>query len=240
MGRVTATISRVNDNQQGIATAVAQQTVTTRDIGRNASDAARGANDLAGDVEALVANIRMTAYTGAHARSVAAELAELEAGLAAVLDRYTFKRAIREIPDPRQNGVVTVGNVTTVQHYVVGSGVDEIEYTENWRQSKANLESASGDAYCAMPGDKATFRFVGSRIRYYGCSESNRGMIGLSIDDGPETIVDQYGTSRERKLFWQSPVLPAGRHTLRVRVTGEHHPESRYIWVTLECLEVDR
>jgi hypothetical protein len=26
---------------------------------------------------------------------------------------------------------------------------------------------------------------------------------------------------------------------MRARVTGEHNPESRYIWVTLECLEID-
>ena len=64
-----------------------------------------------------------------------------------------------------------------------------------------------------MPGDVATVRFVGTRIRYYGATESNRGMMAVSIDGGPETIVDQYGVTRGKKMFWQSEVLPSGHHT---------------------------
>jgi methyl-accepting chemotaxis protein len=241
MGRVTATITRVNDNQQGIAAAVDQQSLTTKEIGANAIEAAQGAAELADDVSALVAGVRLAAYAGAHARTVAAELAELDSGLAAVLESYTFNRVqVDASPiDERGNGVTRVGNVTTIQYYVTGSGLNEIEYSQNWRQSKANLESESGDAYCGMPGDVATLRFVGTRIRYYGAPESNRGMIAISIDGGPETIVDQYGVTRDKKMFWQSDVLPAGQHTMRARVTGEQNPDSRYIWVTLEYLEID-
>jgi hypothetical protein len=64
-------------------------------------------------------------------------------------------------------------------------------------------------------------------------------MIAISIDGGPETTVDQYGLTRDTKMFWQSDVLPTGQHTMRVRVTGEQNPDSRYIWVTLERLEID-
>ena len=49
-------------------------------------------------------------------------------------------------------------------------------------------------------------------------------MIALSIDDGPETIVDQYGTTRENRMFWQLPVLPRGNHVLRAR--ADRRPES--------------
>jgi methyl-accepting chemotaxis protein len=239
MGRVTTTIARVNDNQQGIAVAVDQQSLTTRDIGANATEAALSAAGLADDVSALVASIRLAAYAGAHARTVAAELAELDSGLATVLNLYTFNRVEAEVRAVESAGVQRIGNVTTIPHYVTGSGVNEIEYTENWRQSKANLESDSGDAYCGMPGDVATVRFVGTRIRYYGAPEATRGMVAISIDGGPETIVDQYGVSRDKMMFWQSDVLPAGQHTMRARVTGEQNPASRYIWVTLECLEID-
>jgi methyl-accepting chemotaxis protein len=242
MGRVTATIAQVHDNQLSIASAVEQQTVTTKEIGANASKAAEGATDLADDVAALVANIRLTAYAGAHARTVAAEFSELEAGLAAVLDMYRFNRTTHDAVQPldaREDGVTQVGNTTIVQHFVTGSGVNEIEYSENWRHSKANLESERGDSYSGMPGDVATVRFVGTSIRYYGCTEANRGMIALSVDDGPETIVDQYGVGRDRKMFWQSPVLPRGNHTMRARVTGDQNRDSRYIWVTLECVEID-
>jgi hypothetical protein len=242
MARVTDTMVRVNDNQHGIASAVEQQTAATTDIGRNTSSAAAGSADLAESVAALVGNIRLTAYAGAHARSVAGQLAEIENSLADLLSGYRFEHVALETAvgvDTHSSGVVTAGNMTTVYHYVFGSGVNEIEYTSDWRHSKANLESGGSDSYCGMAGGVATVRFNGTRVRYYGFAEANHGMIALSVDDGPETIVDQYGLSRDRMMFWQSDVLPAGQHTMRARVTGEQNPKSRYIWVTLECVEID-
>src|SRR5450432_3522179 len=85
MVRVTDTMVRVNDNQHGIASAVDQQTATTAEIGRNTSSAAMGSAELAENVAALVGHIRLTAYAGAHARSVAAELARIEISLTEVL-----------------------------------------------------------------------------------------------------------------------------------------------------------
>ena len=37
--------------------------------------------------------------------------------------------------------------------------------------------------------------------------------MAVSIDGGPETIVDQYGVTRGKKMLWQSEVLPSGHHT---------------------------
>jgi methyl-accepting chemotaxis protein len=242
MARVTDTMVRVNDNQHGIASAVEQQTAATTDIGRNTSSAAAGSVELAGSVAALVGNIRLTAYAGAHARSVAAELAEIENSLGELLGTYRFDRvAIEQAAevDTHGAGVVIAGNMTTVYHYVFGSGLNEIEYTSDWRHSKGNLESGGSDSYCGMAGGVATVRFVGTRIRYYGFAEANHGLIALSVDDGPETIVDQYGTSRQNRMFWESPALPRGTHTLRARATGDQNPLSRYIWVTLERIEID-
>jgi methyl-accepting chemotaxis protein len=242
MARVTDTMVRVNDNQHGIASAVEQQTAATTDIGRNTSSAASGSADLAESVAALVGNIRLTAYAGAHARSVAAQLAEIENSLDELLSGYRFEHVALETAagvDTHSAGVVRAGNMTTVYHYVFGSGANEIEYSDDWRHSKANLETGGSDSYCGMAGGVATVRFVGTRVRYYGFAEANHGMIALSVDDGPETIVDQYGTSRQNRMFWQSPVLPHGTHTLRARATGDQNPLSRYIWVTLERIEID-
>jgi methyl-accepting chemotaxis protein len=242
MVRVTDTMVRVNDNQHGIASAVDQQTATTAEIGRNTSSAAMGSAELAENVAALVNNIRLTAYAGAHARSVAAELARIEDTLTQVLAPYRFTPVQLDVEaevDLRGTGVKTVGNTTTVYHYVFGSGVNEIEYSSDWRHSKANLESSGSDSYCGMENGVATVRFVGTRVRYYGFAESNHGMIALSIDDGPQTIIDQYGTSRENRMFWQSPVLPRGNHVLRARATADQNLASRYIWVTLERIEID-
>jgi methyl-accepting chemotaxis protein len=243
MARVADTMERVSDNQHGIASAVEQQTATTTDIGRNTASAAAGSADLAQSVAALVGNIRLTAYAGAHARSVAAELAGIEATLETLLSDYRFERAALESVadvDTRSSGVTVAGNTTTVRHYMFGSGINEVDYSPDWRHSKANLESGGSDSYCGMADGVATVRFVGTRIRYYGFAEANHGIVAISVDDGPETRVDQYGTSRESRMFWQSPALASGTHTLRVRSTAEQNPMSRYIWVTLEKVEIDR
>jgi len=122
MGRIPATITCVNDNQQGIAAAVDQQSLATRDIGSNASEAALGATGLADDVSALVAGVRLAPYAGAHARTVAAELAGLDSGLGSVLESYTFDRVQLngDADDQEDAGVRCVGNVTTIPHYVPG------------------------------------------------------------------------------------------------------------------------
>jgi methyl-accepting chemotaxis protein len=243
MARVTDTMERVSDNQHGIASAVEQQTATTSDIGRNTASAAAGSADLAQSVAALVGNIRLTAYAGAHARSVAAELARIEGTLESLLGDYRFERvALADVADvdTRSSAVTVAGNTTTVHHYAFGSGINEIDYSADWRHSKANLESGGSDSYCGMAGGVATVRFVGTRIRYYGFAEANHGIIALSVDDGPETLIDEYGTSRESRMFWQSPALSSGTHTLRARSTAEQNPASRYIWVTLEKVEIDK
>jgi methyl-accepting chemotaxis protein len=241
MARVTDTMVRVNDNQQGIASAVEQQTATTTDIGRNTARAAQGSADLAGNVAALVTNIRLTAYAGAHARSVAAQLAEVEASLGGLLDGYRFDRVAIEQADAVSDdgGVVSTGNMTTVYHYAFGNGINQIEYTADWRHSKGNLESSGSDSYCGMEDGIATLRFVGTRVRYYGFVEANHGIVALSVDGGPEVLIDQYAATRASRMFWQSPVLSHGTHTLRVRATGQQNPLSRYIWVTLERVEID-
>jgi methyl-accepting chemotaxis protein len=243
MGRVTDTMARVNNNQHGIASAVEQQTATTTDIGRNTASAAQGSLDLAESVAKLVGSIRLTAYAGAQARSLAAQLAEVDEAIGELLAPYRFERATLEKAaeiDMREAGVTTSGNTTTVHHSVFGTGVNEIEYSADWRHSKANLESAGGNSYCGMAGGTAAVRFNGTRIRYFGFAEANHGIIALSVDDGPEVMIDQYGTSRESRMFWQSPQLSRGTHTLRARNTGEQNPASRYIWVTLEKVEIDQ
>ncbi|MDX6246082.1 MAG: hypothetical protein QOE76_3805, partial [Frankiales bacterium] len=60
----------------------------------------------------------------------------------------------------------------------------------------------------------------------------------ISLDGGPETLVDQYATARESRKLWESPLLDDAEHTLTFRVTGQLNPASRYIWTTVDRFEV--
>jgi methyl-accepting chemotaxis protein len=239
MGAVTDTISRVSDNQSAIAAAVEQQTATTHEIGRNTAMAAQGSSSLVVNVEELVAAVRATAYAGAQARTVAAELAELETSLDEIVGRYRFLPVEREQAAAEVIAVATTANgIVTIENDVFGTGLDELSYGEHWRHSKGTIEGAAGDSYCSIPGDAVTLRFRGRRVAFYGIVESNHGIGALSIDGGPETLVDEYGIARESRLLFESPLLEDTEHTLTLRVTGQFNPSSRYIWTTVDRFEV--
>ncbi|MDX6228475.1 MAG: hypothetical protein QOI76_1865 [Frankiales bacterium] len=235
MSAVTDTISRVSDNQAAIAAAVEQQTATTHEIGRNTAMAAQGSSSLAGSVEELVAAVRATAYAGAQARTVAGELSEIEDSLGAVLSRYTFVPVEREVAEELAASVATTEDgVVTIGNDVFGTGLYELSYGEHWRHSKRNVESGGTNSYCSIPGDTVTLRFRGRRVAFFGVLEPNHGIGAISLDGGPETLVDEYGTSREIRQLWESPLLGDAEHTLTFRVTGQLNPLSRYIWTTVD------
>ncbi|MDX6213038.1 MAG: hypothetical protein QOF82_2125 [Frankiales bacterium] len=239
MSAVTETISRVSDNQAAIAAAVEQQTATTHEIGRNTAMAAHGSSSLAGNVEELVAAVRATAYAGAQARTVAGELSEIEDSLDAVLSRYTFVPVEHEAVEEITARVATTEDgVVTIENDVLGTGRYELSYGEHWRHSKRNVETGGTNSYCSIPGDIVTLRFRGRRVAFYGVLEPNHGIGAISLDGGPETLVDQYATARESRKLWESPLLEDAEHTLTFRVTGQLNPLSRYIWTTVDRFEV--
>jgi hypothetical protein len=91
-----------------------------------------------------------------------------------------------------------------------------------------------------MPGDEVTFRFEGSRMRFYGVNADNHGRATMSLDGGAEILLDQYCEGRvARHLSFDSGPLPAGEHTFVIRVMGEGNPKSKYCWVNVDAVEFE-
>jgi methyl-accepting chemotaxis protein len=238
MNHFTDTMARVSDNQSAIAAAVEEQTETTKEIGRNTAMAAAGSSELAENVESLVDAIRATEYAGTHARTIAGDLELLEESLSTVLGRYTFDRVEFDATDeaPDATPAVTVDGVMTVPNNVIGTGLNQFSYDEHWRHAAGTAEESG--SFCSIPGDMATLRFTGTQIRFFGVCKPNHGIIGVTLDGGPEKEIDQYAEDEESQMLWESPVLPAGEHTLKLRVTGTKSVKSRYTWVTVEHVEI--
>ncbi len=238
MVRVTDTMVRVNDNQHGIASAVDQQTATTAEIGRNTSSAAMGSAELAENVAALVNNIRLTAYAGAHARSVAAELARIEDSLTQVLgplpihagrssSRGRGRPAWHWSRDRRQHHDRVPLRVR------LGHQRDRVlrrlaAFKGQPREQRQRLVLRDAE----RRRDRAVRRHPGPLLRL------RRSRTTAWSRCRSTTVRRRSSTStarsRENRMFWQSPVLPHGTHILRARATGDQNPASRYIWVTLE------
>ena len=65
ISEVQATIKHINDIQSAIASAVEEQSATTREIGRNVTEAARGTADIASNIAGVAQAARGTS-AGAH------------------------------------------------------------------------------------------------------------------------------------------------------------------------------
>ena len=241
MSRVTQTMSRVTDNQQAIAASVEQQTATTTAIGQSTAHAAGQATSLATNVTALTMAVRSSAYSAAAARTAVAELVRAQGVIDGVLAGYEFE-AIEEPATVATTfaGVTRSDGVTTVEDFVVGTGLGEWQYDGTWGFATANVEADGTNAHSCMPGDMATFRFQGSRMRFYGVNADNHGRAMISLDGGTETLLDQYGDRRvARQLSFDSGPLPAGEHTFVVRVLGAGNSTSRYCWVNIDAVEYE-
>jgi methyl-accepting chemotaxis protein len=243
MSGITTTIEQVNDSQSAIAAAVVQQTAVTESIGSSSSIAAERATTLASNVKALTDAVRLSAYSGAQARTVAADVQGAESTLRSLLGGFRFTPVEVVASDDVQveltGGVEQANGVTTVQNWVQGSGLNQFNYQGRWGHATANVEANGTNSHSSMPGDTATLRFVGTRIRFYGVAAANHGMASVCVDNGPESVIDQYSENRVHGVMnWESPVLPHGEHTLKVTVLGDGNPRSRHVWINVDRVEI--
>lgn len=72
------------------------------------------------------------------------------------------------------------------------------------------------------PRDYIEINFTGRKIQLYTKMDDAHGWAAVSVDDGPEVRVDEYSaTSKPDSLFYTSDILSPGRHTVKIRVTGD-------------------
>jgi GH43 family beta-xylosidase len=116
-----------------------------------------------------------------------------------------------------------------------------VTYTGNWNSgSGCGVQCFHGDDHWSgNAGDTATFHFTGTQIALLSVRDVSNGVAAISIDGGPESTVDYYGSPRVgQQLNYLSPVLPAGEHTLTVRVTGQKNPSSGSTVISIDRAEV--
>jgi len=97
--KIKATIDKINETQNSIAGAAEEQTATTREMGRNISNAAKGTAEIAHNIVG-VAKTAQDASSGARDnRQLAANLAKMAADLQKLINRFKVSNAPR--PDSR-------------------------------------------------------------------------------------------------------------------------------------------
>ncbi|MDI3421596.1 glycoside hydrolase family 43 protein [Streptomyces luteolus] len=121
------------------------------------------------------------------------------------------------------------------------SGNGTVVYSGDWNSGTGCATQCfwSDDHWSDRADATATFTFTGTRIALLSVRDTGNGIAAVSVDGGPEQRVDLHGPIRTGEtLQFVSPRLPAGEHTLRVRVTGEHNPSSQGAFVSVDRAEV--
>ncbi len=143
-------------------------------------------------------------------------------------------------------GFVTISNdepppdgLTRVNDHTTGTGLNQFEFVGSWG-TNVNASAYQNDVTFSMnTDDYYQVRFNGTQVRLYSELGSVMGIVGVSIDGGAEAMVDNYSaTSSGNVLRYTSPVLPAGEHILKVRVTGSKNDNAAGTWTVADRVDI--
>jgi autotransporter-associated beta strand protein len=108
-----------------------------------------------------------------------------------------------------------------------GAGLHQFNYSGSWSYGSQSGAFFSDNHWSGVANAYYSVQVSGTRVDLYAAKNSNHGIAAVSLDGGPETLVDCYAASRADKiLLWSASGLPYGVHNLKVRVTGTRNASS--------------
>ncbi|CAH1195693.1 hypothetical protein PAECIP111892_02088 [Paenibacillus auburnensis] len=110
-------------------------------------------------------------------------------------------------------------------------------YSGAW-QTNFSLKNFGGIAkYTKSPGAYAQFKFEGTQVQLLANTGPGRGQADIYIDNKLVSSVDMYSTAPGfRTVIFESGVLPAGKHTLRVEHNGEKNAASSGTYISVDAI----
>ena len=131
--------------------------------------------------------------------------------------------------------------VTTIDDAVSGVGGNHFEYVGSWNHCSncgSNLYDGT-NSWDNVKNDYVTVAFTGTGIKFYGVQDPKHGIGAVSIDGGTETNIDFYAATRAGDvLLWTSPVLAAGDHIFKLRVTGTKNANSTNTFALADRVDI--
>ncbi|MEU8020299.1 family 20 glycosylhydrolase [Micromonospora parva] len=135
-----------------------------------------------------------------------------------------------------------VPSVVQVNDNTTGTGDNQFSYSGTWSYGTGGNQQFQRDDHYSSTLDSAyQVRFNGNRIKLFAARAANHGRAGVSIDGGPETVVDLYSPTRvDQAMVFTSGQLAQGPHVLRVRVLNSKNASSSGTAITADKVEVSR
>ncbi|WP_261305095.1 hypothetical protein [Paenibacillus andongensis] len=171
----------------------------------------------------------VTAYklkTGSPALSAGLNLASSEGLNIGTRDYYGNALGSTHNMGAYEGSGIDTATLSSVEDTVTGTSNNQFQYSGSW------TTGTSGDHYSSSANNYFQIPFNGTEIKWVGSADTNQGQAAVSIDNGPETIVDTYLSNRTTGVtLYHSGVLSSGQHTLKVRVTGTKSSASTNYYV---------
>jgi hypothetical protein len=112
---------------------------------------------------------------------------------------------------------------------IVGSQSPEMKYTGSW-VDQANSASYEGQSrQSATRNSSVEFSFQGSAVYWRALRSPQSGKAEIYLDGALRKTVDCYSpqsTTYEQFVYIKTGLSPTAKHTVKVVVTGQHHPHS--------------
>jgi hypothetical protein len=90
----------------------------------------------------------------------------------------------------------------------------------------------------AAAGSRATFTFTGTNARWIGFKDSYAGIVNVYLDGILQTQIDTYSfASQPNVVFYTTPTLVPGPHTLTIQATGTRNASSGGNWIWVDAFE---
>lgn len=160
-------------------------------------------------------------------RSVPVEFTSPSVGDGVVLSLKTSVGGVEQFSDNSQ--FMPLGSEFSFDDATIGNADRQFAYTGNgWQHGQGDRGSYLGtESLSSGKDDSATGTFSGYLGTYFAATGPDRGIVAVSVDGGPETMIDLYSpVVKTDQELWTSPVLSTGEHKLKIRVTGDKNSAS--------------
>jgi bacillopeptidase F len=111
-----------------------------------------------------------------------------------------------------------------------------IAYAGRWERGTFRGAFNGSLTYSDVPGATARWQFEGTAFDYVYTKAFNRGLAVVAIDGSERGTVDLYAPAIEWQAVTTFGGLPAGRHTVEIRVAGRRDPASSGSFVDIDAL----
>jgi hypothetical protein len=114
-----------------------------------------------------------------------------------------------------------------------------VVYSAGWELRNHAYASGGTTRATSQENRTATFTFTGTHVAWISTRADDRGQAEVYVDGVLMGTVDLYNAALQgRRIVFAANDLPAGQHTLEVRVLGTHNPASSGTRVDIDAFAV--